>query len=328
MAQGPRVLYHAVGGGLGHGMRALALARQLARQVGGKHRVIVNTPFAAALAEAARGEAGVEWLVAAGGRNDIQALLWEQVRLYDPDLWVIDTLPRGVVGELVPLLEGWSGCPRILIARPLKDAYVRDCRIEAWVGRHYDLVLIPGEHNPLRDLPGAVFIPPFMIRDRDELPARAEALALLNASEAVVLIAGTGTEDECREWAAQAHRLAARWPDDAPPLRLALPPGIVAEERTAIRHSPLIECLPGVRLLIGNAGYHLVHEARHVGVPGLFRPRPRRYDEQAKRLRTGEVAGEELLEQVVERLRQPSPPPADATNGAKLAAQRIAEEFF
>jgi len=47
---GPRLLYHAVGGGLGHGLRALALARQLFRRLGGRHRIVVNTSFSPALA--------------------------------------------------------------------------------------------------------------------------------------------------------------------------------------------------------------------------------------------------------------------------------------
>ena len=342
---GPRVLYHACGGGLGHGMRALALARQLARRIGGRHRVIVNTPFAPALTEVARRDAGVELLVARGGRKEMVALLWEQIGLLKPDLWVSDTLPRGVVGELVPLLEGWSGCPRVLVARPLNPAYVRACRVEEWVRHHYDLVLVPGERGPLSELEDAVFLPPFVIRDREELPSRQEALELVQSREPVVLIAGTGNEDECREWCAEASRLSARWPAPAPPLRLALPPASPLAGRisnpsgaktdwksvppggTAICPCPLIECLPAVRLLIGSAGYHLVHEARFVGVAGLFRARRRQYDDQAGRLRPDEVAGDDLLSRALERLRQPGPTPSGVANGAALAAQRIVEVF-
>jgi hypothetical protein len=265
----------------------------------------------------------VELVVARGGREEYVALQWDQVRRFGPDLWVIDTLPRGVVGELVPLLEGWSGCPRVLIARPLKPAYVRACRIAKWVRRHYDLVLVPGEPGPLSELASAVLLPPFMIRDRDELPSREEALALVQAREPVVLIAGTGTEDECREWCA----VAARWPATVP-LRLAVPPGVQVEATGLVRHCPLIECLPAVRLLIGSGGYHLVHEARMVGVAGLFRPRRRQYDDQARRLRPGEIASDDLPAQAAERLRQPPPVSEHAVNGAALAAQRIAEDYL
>ena len=45
MTSRPRVLYHALGGGLGHATRALALARQLVNVVGGDHQLHINTPF-------------------------------------------------------------------------------------------------------------------------------------------------------------------------------------------------------------------------------------------------------------------------------------------
>src|SRR5438552_152840 len=48
----PHVLYHAFGGGLGHAVRTLALARQMVRLVGGRHRMLVNTPFAQTIASA------------------------------------------------------------------------------------------------------------------------------------------------------------------------------------------------------------------------------------------------------------------------------------
>ncbi len=326
----PCLLYHALGGGLGHGMRALALARQLSRRLGGRHVLVVNTPFAPALAAAARAEAGLELLATAGGREEIVEFLTRRIALLHPDLWVIDTFPRGVVGELVPLLEGWSGCPRVLIARPLKPEYVRACRIEEWVRRHYDLVLLPGEPGPLAGLPRAELFPPFLVRDRHELPSRQEALALVEADEPIVLIAGSGNEDECRDWRDEASRLATHWPSAAPPLRLALPLDGVEPHGTIplLRHCPLLECLPAVRLLVGSAGYHLVHEARFVGVAGLFQPRQRQYDDQAARLRSGEVLHGDLAARVIERLGQPPPASEDGANGASLAAGRIAELFF
>jgi hypothetical protein len=324
MAAGPRVLYHATGGGLGHGMRVLALARQLSRRLGGRHVIVVNTPFAAALTEVARREPGVELIVAGGDWDRLVALLWQQVCLC-PDLWVIDTLPRGVVGELVPLLEGWSGCPRVLIARPLKPAYVREYDIAAWVQCHYDLVLVPGERGPLAELDRALLLPPFLIRDREELPSCEEALDLVQAHEPVVLVAGSGSEEECRQWCVEGGRMAANWPSGAPPLRVAVPPGVAVEARLLIRHMPLIECMPAVRLLVGSAGYHLVHEARFAGVPGLFRPRRRQYDDQAGRLLAGEVAGADLPAQALECLSRPAPARTETVNGAALAAERIAD---
>src|SRR5262249_4115266 len=90
-----------------------------------------------------------------------------------------------------------------------------------------------------------------------------------------------------------------------------------------IQHFPLSECLLGVRLLIGAAGYHLVHEARSAGVPGLFLPMRRQYDDQAGRLRDGERAAGDLPGSALTRLRQPPPAPSGEANGASLAARRL-----
>jgi hypothetical protein len=227
--------------------------------------------------------------------------------------------------ELVRLLEGWSGCPRVLIARTLRPGNAD----RAWARRHFDLILGAGESSPFAELPGHQMLPPFLIRDVDELPAPGEALALLQADRPVVLVAGSGTFDECGEWRSEAAALAAGWPADAPPLRLALPPGLDLRAHGGlrlVRHFPLMDCLPGVRLVLGNAGYHLVHEARAVGVARLFRARPRKFDDQAGRLRQGEELAGDALPAVLQRLRERPPLPAGLANGAALAAQRIVEQ--
>ena len=90
-----------------------------------------------------------------------------------------------------------------------------------------------------------------------------------------------------------------------------------------MRHFPLVELLRGVRLVIGNAGYHLVHEARAAGAAGVFVARPRQYDDQAGRLSEEERAGDNLLQSVLRRLQQEAPPPSQTPNGARLAAQRM-----
>ncbi|MGL4551540.1 MAG: hypothetical protein ACRC33_10165 [Gemmataceae bacterium] len=240
-------LYHAFGGGLGHAARTLALARALRRVVGGRHVVNVNTPFAGCLREG-----GVE--VVTGDAEELAGRL-------RPGLFVADTFPRGVCGELARLLEGWSACPRVLIARGLPAEYVARYQLRAWVRRHYDLVLCPGEPTPF----DGVALPPLLLRERDELPPR---------SAEWPLVVGTGTVEECAGWAARA---AAE-----PGARLALPPGVLPRVE-AVRHFPLIEVLPRASRVIGAAGYNLVYECAFVGVPGEFTPMPRRYDDQARR---------------------------------------------
>jgi hypothetical protein len=325
----PRVLYHALGGGLGHATRALALARQLVNVVGGDHQLHINTPFTFPIELAVGGEPGLS--LHAFSPDALTELLTANTicfaRGWHPDLLVVDTFPRGVVGELAEVFARWSGCPRVLISRTLPKKYVQGYALEEFVRRHYDLVLAPGEPSPFAGLAQFEMLPPFLVRDADEMLGCEEALRILKAEEPVVLVAGSGTEEECEDWERIAATLAAGWPVDAPPLRLALPPAprSARAEGTVrpVRHYPLVECLRGVRLLVASAGYNLVHEARAAGVAGLFAVRRRRYDDQGARLGPEERLEGDLGGAILRRLREPPPAPNSAPNGAALAARRI-----
>lgn len=298
----PVLLYHALGGGLGHAVRALALARQLRRRIGGRHLVVVNTPFAACLEEPG---IEIERLAPGTTAQEASTHVIERIRDLQPALFVVDTFPRGVGGELVASLQGERCGPRLLIARGLPLAYVGGHDLEEFVRRHYDAIVVPGEPCPYGPAVEGVATAPFLIRDLDELPSRAEAIARLAAREPVVLVVGCGTLEECRAWSDEAGRLG----DES--VRLALPPGVAIDPPAGvrvIRHFPLMECLPGVRLVIGNAGYHLVHESRALGIPGRFLSRARKYDDQEARLRR--AAGPE------------------GANGAARAAEWIAARYF
>jgi hypothetical protein len=327
---GPRVLYHALGGGLGHATRALAVARQMANRLGGQHHLHISTPFAPSLLHAIHLEPGlsVSAFPFSVSRDSLPEEILTFVREWCPDLFVVDTFPRGLVGELVGVFSVWSGCPRVLISRGLPPDYVEQYRLGEFVRRHYDLILAPGEPSPFGDHPGHEMLPPFLIRDEEELLSREAALAVLGADCPVVLVVGTGTDGECQDWDRLAAALAAGWPATAPPLRLALPPALPIVRAPGglplVQHFPLLECLRGVRLLIGSAGYNLVHEARATGVAGLFVARGRRYDDQVSRLRDEERGTGNLLEATLRRLQQSPPAPSGEANGANLAAQRMA----
>jgi hypothetical protein len=329
MSDRPHCLYHAFGGGLGHAVRTLALARQLARLVGGRHRLLVNTPFAPDIVAATAREPGldVRQLDPSAGPPAAVRFVRAAVVDFDPDLFVVDTFPAGLVGELADLFESWSGCPRVLISRGLPHDYIERHHLTAFVARHFDLVLAPGEPSPFAGRLAVEVCPPFRVRDVQELPRPIEALRLLCADRPVVLLAGSGTNAECATWCDETSQLMASWPSDAPPLRLALPHAIVPSSEAlsslVVRHFPLIERLPGVCLLIASAGYNLVHEARALGVSALFRPQPRRFDDQAARLSDDERLAGELLPAIRHRLTAPLPSPSGLPNGAVVAAQRI-----
>jgi hypothetical protein len=324
----PLVVYHALGGGFGHAVRALSLARQAAKLFGGRHLLQVNTGFAPCLAGlvGADPRLTLSCFDPAATPEQVSRQTLALLRDARPALLVVDTFPRGVGGELAEVLECWSGCPRVLVSRGLPADYVARRGLRAFVARHFDLVLAPGEPSPFAGAPGFEQLPPFTILDQEEMPGRPDALRLLGAPAPAVLVAGSGSMAECQAWQDAAADLAARWPAGAPPLRLALPPGFAARPGgpPVVQHFPLMACLAGVRVVLGNAGYHLVHETRAAGVAGVFVARARQYDDQAGRLAPDERVAGGLLESVLRRLAQPAPAPAPGPNGAARAAARMA----
>ena len=306
-------VHYAVGNGLGHVVRSLASARLLARRFPGRHVLIANTTLreSAAALVATEPQVTLCWLPAdltpANARRDIP--LW--LDALRPAALVVDTFPRGLVGELA----GWFrwDCPtslkrRWLVSRQLPTAYASDFDLLRFAGQCYSRIYVPGETSPLATLPQAIPTAPFLLRNRDELPDVVSAARWLGVDprEGAVVVAASGTYSESLAWREQCARLAERWPADLPPLRVALPLELAGDWEVRgcpcrVRHWPLIECLPAVRLLLGGAGYNLSTEARTLGIPALQVPAPRTYDDQSSRLTLPPLHGS--LDQWIERIR-------------------------
>lgn len=334
-------LYYALGGGLGHGMRALALARELARLGDGRHVVLSNSPFAASLQAAARG-ANVELRTLPPATVAAEAGRWfaRQCAELQPDLVVVDTFPRGLGGELADWLATWRRGLKVLVGRVLPEAYVRQFQLADLVRASFDLVVVPGEPSwPEMAGLDIVRTGPWLVRRAEELLTPTEAAVRLGCAphERCVLVVGSGTADECREWLGWFRELAAQWPASGRPLRLALPREVDVPPDVPhpmiVRHAPLLEVLPGAAAVVGNAGYHLVHEVRWLGLRGRFLARHRLYDDQKQRLRDDERAAnwDELSAQVLRDLAASAPPmpsvgPAE-NHGAVAAAREIARRW-
>lgn len=177
------------------------------------------------------------------------------------------------------------------------------------VGEHYRLVIAASETSRLAQSCSSITTAPFLIRDWAELPSRAQAARLLQLDEdqSAVLLVGSGTVEECREIQDLAQDLARQWGPELPSLRLACPQGDWNAWRSdahllTMERFPLMDVLPAVRLLIGGAGYNLVHESRATGVPGLFVPRERKYDDQFGRLQDGERLSGDVIAAVCREL--------------------------
>jgi hypothetical protein len=298
-----RWFVYALGGGLGHLTRALALARVAVRR-GHSVELVTNSPFAAGLnVETLLGSGGtVHRLDAAWDRRAVAAAVASLLADARPEVLVVDTFPRGLGGELASLLPSVRA-RKVLVHRDLNPAYVARFELGLAVDG-FDLLLVPGEPAPFSGHPRAVLTAPWVLLEPAELMTRSAARRALGAegeSRPLVVVSGCGRAEEVEESRSIAARLAASLGDGAL-VRCVVP----LPEGEGIW--PLLSVLPGVDVLVGAGGYNTVQEARVTGTPLVALARPRLYDRQALRLRPSELAAsvEALLARVPLLLREGS----------------------
>lgn len=325
-------LIYALGGGLGHISRALALARVAATNGVGV-TVLTNSPFAERVLPLAQDERArgifVETIPSALGRDATVGRVHQALREHEHDVLVVDTFPRGLGGELAQLASRRLK-PTVLVHRDISPAYVRALDLKSFVRHAYDLVLLPGERGPLSEHPGAVHTAPWLSRDAAELWSRADALERLAApsDRPVVLVVAAGRSSEVGEMAELAQRLRQQLGRRAT-VRLATLASEPFPRQSApvVRHWPVLDLLGGVDRVVGAGGYNTVYECRATARPLLALARPRTYDRQRRRLRADELVrdGEELLRRVEHGLAELPETPLRYENGAHRAVAAIRE---
>ncbi len=103
----------------------------------------------------------------------------------------------------------------------------------------------------------------------------------------------------------------------------------IADDATACAKAaslfPLARWLSAADVIVAAGGYHAFHEVRASGVPAVFLPQSRRYDDQEARVRGECVARtpEELEARVREALVRPRMLARDASLGAVLVARLL-----
>ncbi len=296
-------LIYALGGGWGHLTRGLALARLAARQR--PVHLLVNSPYVDQ----------VHWdepklTLRRGGTELNSTRAWVQAIFRERDwgAWIIDTFPRGLGGELAPLLEAaLAATPRhrqrcVLIHRDLNPDYVRAKQLNTFVDRHYGLVLVPGDREATSLTPATSLqrTPPWRIRNAAELPHPEDIRAQLSLPNApLVLVCATGNADEQHHFGDLTATLATHlaqsslWsegglPEGALPkgaircLAPTCPPG--CPKALWLSHWPALDCLSLAQVVVGAAGYNLVQECEAVEVPLVAFAFRRRYDRQYLRV--------------------------------------------
>lgn len=290
-AEHDRWLLYAIGGGVGHFTRTVALARAVRRRyVNSQLHLLTNCPLA--LNSAARDElpdSELHYIAPQQSTESIRGEIRAALDRVRPDVAVVDSFPRGLGGELVDWLAQTNSL-RVLTHRDLNPAYIERYELHAFVKSHYDLLLSPGEHGSLANETSTlstITTAPWLIRDASELASPAEArrrLEIDDSSPPFVAVLAAGMLSERPLYESLAEALQQRLGNRAI-VRLFTPPDRTsAAEGDSTAIWPLLPWLRAVDLLIGAGGYNTVYEARATGTPLLALAQPRRYDRQQVRL--------------------------------------------
>jgi predicted glycosyltransferase len=204
-----------------------------------------------------------------------------------PERLIVDTFPRGLVGELPAFFRSFQG-RKIFVQRDLNPQYSAAFHLEDFIRDSYDLVVVPGDAS-VEPASYAQVTAPWVVRSWPEVPSRERALELLklDGTRPCVIVCAAGNPDELQWYGAVAALLlesgrchvrciAPFCPDGCPP-------------GCWVRYWPAMDLYAAADVVVGGAGYNTIYECLACGVPLIARPWPRKYDRQG--LRANGVAG-------------------------------------
>lgn len=301
-----RVLYYALGGGHGHVLRGLAVLSRLG------HGTLLGPPALAPWAAAL----DVDYLSPPDPRWFADAP--------PPALLVVDVFPRGVVAELMPLLErapaAW------LVARRVREDYYLHPPVRAAIESRYELVLwceTPPDalaHLVVR----ARRLPPILLRPPalDRMDARRRLG--VSADERLILALGSGDAERQRLLCRLLGKIAGRHGAALRFVSAELPPA-----PPVVALFPAAAWLSAADVVVTAAGYHGAHETALAGVPTVLVAQARPYDDQRWRARGRVTAADPAaLETAIARLlaggrRRPERVEDGAAALARLIERRV-----
>jgi predicted glycosyltransferase len=348
-----RVVCYAVNGtGVGHLTRLLAIARWLRRYtlaIGRKIEVWFLTSSEADALVFSEGFAAFKipskTIVAEAGidRTAYLALakqwIWHTLGLLRPDLFIVDTFPRGSFGELTSALDLCRHAA--FVYRPVRAEVAARPDFQAMLGL-YDLLLVPETEVAVQVPEGArdrlVHVGPVISRERWELLPRAvarEKLGVRDDQRCVFVSAGGGGD---RDAEAQIAASITALSGD-PELSIVVGTGPLYRGRPF----PNVTSLPGraaeyslaFDAAVCAAGYNTFGEMMFAGVPTAFLPQEKLADDQRARAEVAARSGAAaLLERdsdiravVRELLDRPNAREAATAlvpeNGARVAAAEL-----
>ncbi len=226
--------------------------------------------------------------------------IWHSLGLIRPDLFLVDTFPRGSFGELLSALDLCEY--KAFIHRSVKEEFLSRPDFAAMLPL-YDLILVPEyEEESQGTLKGIRrgqlhYTGPVMIREKVECWPREKVRAHFAVAPGDLLVyvsAGGGGDRHAAAYLEKVCEVLTSRPNlhvvvGAGPLYRG---GALHGPRlTFLTHSGVAELLAGMDLAVCSAGYNSFHELLHAGVPTVFLPQEKIADEQSKRADLAELRG-------------------------------------
>lgn len=265
-----RVLFYCLGSGMGHLARAATISRKLKRLIRGDIAIITNSPFHYLLE--------VEDITCVYLKNlveiddDTGNLIRNIIGQINPELFIIDTYPTGIKGELIPLLKN-RGFKKALLRRNIPETVISLEAMASYAQSYFDLV-INYEPIPPLDHPVEVDCCPILIRDSDELLTRqlARDVLLSKNSQKILLGVTTGSKEDSLSFFKLVEKVFFELRQEQFGLRFASPHNFTdfGGSWYNIKYFPLFELFLGVDILVGYYGHSLFYESKALSIPTIF----------------------------------------------------------
>jgi len=268
------ILYYALGGGVGHITRALAVLHTLEI----RDRVLIVTNVDSKFFESA--PRTVQFanppVAVCRDKQKLNIYIQQLINEYQPYEFVVDSYPLGILGELKNIT--YSG-PRTYMARLIKwDRYTKKAGKQLFIyTRTFVLEPLHKEHQFIIDRISEVVLP-LELAD----PPQHKPLPNIHDLEHHWLIVHSGPEDEVNDlinYAKQIRKIEQK----QNPLLLVTPSAINKWSQQQVIHKrffPAHRLMPYVDKIITACGCNTMRQAKKYRHKHHFFPFSRRYDDQ------------------------------------------------
>lgn len=301
-----KILVYALGGGLGHLQRAIAISRRLKKSA--RVEILTNSPFSAFATNE-----GLAVTTLSGQKDEIERSALRALEKAKADLIVVDTFPAGPTGEL-SRFEKTLPPKRCLIHRRLWSykvpkpwpafQFIIDCEPAVATAKE----LSAAEIARSCQCDDICQVGPVLVRSYEELKTREQARKTLGLShdEKILLVYHHGYQKEVEALFRNCLKAFARVSPKNWRLLLASLRPLVDEslKENHISYWPLVELLLGVDGVITAGGYHSWYEAAMSQKAAIVIPMSRKFDLQLTRVSgaTSIVRSPEELEEAIYEL--------------------------